>query len=114
MKSIFTTINRMFKNNHHGIHHNICYTPQPEHYYFDERKFTLQIDESKCSGCGKCVDRCPGEVFRLKETAEDTNMQQSNRSKHHKYAVIVNPEGCIYCDQCIDKCRRKAIYHSRY
>ncbi len=113
MKSILTTINRMFKNNHHGIQHNICYTPQPERYYFAERKFTLQIDESKCSGCGKCVDRCPGEVFCLKQ-AVNNSMQQDSGSKCHKCAVIVNPEGCIYCDQCVDKCRRKAIYHSRY
>ena len=39
-----------------------------------------------CTGCGKCVEACPMDVFRMDE--------QTNK------AVIKYPEDCQICHQC--------------
>jgi NAD-dependent dihydropyrimidine dehydrogenase PreA subunit len=52
-----------------------------------------QVDESKCTGCGNCVEVCPSEVFELKD----------EKSK------VVRPEECVECETCVSECAEEAI-----
>ena len=52
-----------------------------------------QVDESKCTGCGNCVEVCPSEVFEMKD----------EKSK------VVRPEECVECETCVSECAEEAI-----
>jgi NAD-dependent dihydropyrimidine dehydrogenase PreA subunit len=52
-----------------------------------------EVDESKCSGCGNCVDVCPSEVFEM----------ENDKSK------VVRPEECVECETCVSECPEEAI-----
>ena len=55
-----------------------------------------EILETKCIGCGICVDICPLDVFRMD-------------GKNEK-AIIKYPEDCMTCYTCELKCPEEAIY----
>ncbi len=54
---------------------------------------TLQYDEKKCVGCGKCSIVCPHRVFA----------QNGNK------AELVNPSACMECGACELNCPAGAI-----
>jgi ferredoxin len=54
---------------------------------------TLQLDQSKCNGCGVCIDVCPQQVFTLAE----------------KVSSITDRDACMECGACARNCTRKAI-----
>ena len=33
--------------------------------YFDEKIMAVKVREEKCTGCGACIEACPGEVPRI-------------------------------------------------
>ncbi len=51
-----------------------------------------KIEESKCVGCGVCVDNCPAEAITL-----DNGKAKIDESK------------CIDCANCVDNCPSAAI-----
>lgn len=51
-----------------------------------------KVDESKCVGCGVCVDNCPAEAITL-----DGSLAKIDKSK------------CIDCGNCVDNCPSAAI-----
>lgn len=53
------------------------------------------IDQTKCIGCGVCMEICPMQVFRPhKET--------------HKPQIVYGDE-CWHCNSCVLDCRQNAI-----
>ena len=54
---------------------------------------TLLYDETKCLGCGVCVDVCPHAVF----------------SMNGRKAVLVRPLNCMECGACRLNCPTNAI-----
>ena len=48
----------------------------------------VKIDQTKCDGCGKCVDICPKKVFEKNE----------NKVK------VANEIECILCEDCVEAC----------
>jgi len=48
------------------------------------------IDESKCTGCGKCVNICSEDVFF--------------GSKKKEIPVVTYPEECWHCNACVFEC----------
>ncbi len=62
----------------------------------EEFRGKIEIDESKCIGCGACVNACPPNAL---------TMEQDNDTKVLKYFV----GRCIYCWRCIDVCPTSAI-----
>ena len=51
------------------------------------------IDETRCDGCGLCVDLCSTEALALRGGK----------------VVVVNPEACLYEGVCEDICPQGAI-----
>lgn len=56
-------------------------------------EWKILIEMEKCTGCGECVENCPGEVYELVDAK----------------AVIANPGECHGCRTCEDVCPENAI-----
>lgn len=54
---------------------------------------TLQYDEQKCRGCGRCAEVCPHGVFTM----------QNGK------AVLADRDACIECGACQKNCPFSAI-----
>jgi NAD-dependent dihydropyrimidine dehydrogenase PreA subunit len=54
---------------------------------------TLDLDSTKCTGCGLCVLVCPHRVFKM----------------NSRTAVIENIDKCMECGACALNCRDGAI-----
>lgn len=54
---------------------------------------TLKMESEKCTGCGKCLEVCPHNVFSL-----------SNRK-----SVIVYKDRCMECGACVKNCPFQAL-----
>jgi DNA-directed RNA polymerase subunit D len=48
----------------------------------------VKIDQTKCDGCGNCVDICPKKVFK----------------KTNDKVKVANETECILCEDCIEAC----------
>lgn len=53
---------------------------------------TVKIDESKCTGCGICVQACPVEAITVEHVAK------------------INAETCTGCGSCVTECPNEAIF----
>lgn len=58
-----------------------------------EEAVTLSYDAEKCTGCRRCTEVCPHQVFALRD----------------KRAVIVDRGACIECGACQRNCASGAI-----
>jgi len=54
---------------------------------------TLELDRAACTGCGRCVEVCPHQVFELAE----------------KLAAISDLDACMECGACAKNCPAAAI-----
>jgi len=62
-------------------------------YRYLKNVVTLEMDQTKCNGCGMCIDVCPQEVFTLLE----------------KVSTIIDRDACMECGACAINCPRQAI-----
>ncbi|MGD0237628.1 MAG: DUF169 domain-containing protein [Syntrophorhabdales bacterium] len=60
----------------------------------------IQIDLSRCTGCGQCVDFCPFEVLEL---------VRANGHENRMIARSARQERCSMCDTCVGQCPAGAI-----
>jgi NAD-dependent dihydropyrimidine dehydrogenase PreA subunit len=58
-----------------------------------EDVITLQLDSTRCNGCGQCVAVCPHAVFRLEG----------------KRSVLADRGACMECGACARNCEPGAI-----
>jgi len=54
---------------------------------------TLRLDESKCVGCGMCLEVCPHAVFQM----------------NGRHALIQDKDACMECGACSRNCPAAAI-----
>ncbi|EHQ91194.1 mercury methylation ferredoxin HgcB [Desulfosporosinus youngiae] len=54
---------------------------------------TLKINSDLCTGCGRCLEVCPHNVFLLKD----------------KKSVIVDKDQCMECGACVKNCPFDAL-----
>ncbi len=54
---------------------------------------TLKLDSDKCTGCGKCIEVCPHNVFSI------------NAGK----SSIIDKDSCMECGACVRNCPFKAL-----
>jgi formate hydrogenlyase subunit 6/NADH:ubiquinone oxidoreductase subunit I len=59
------------------------------------------IDESTCSGCGKCVDVCPVEAMSI-VSANDSHQPKKRKAR-------LNEEICLGCGLCVRTCSSRSI-----
>ena len=72
----------------------------------DFSNYRLKITSETCQACGLCVQRCPVQALRLKETP----LAQNDRGK----VAALNPDQCLGCGVCVHKCpTRSLILESR-
>ncbi len=60
----------------------------------------IEIDESRCKGCGLCTIACPGKLIALRE-----------KINLHGFApaIITDPDKCSGCKLCAEICPDVAI-----
>lgn len=56
-------------------------------------KVQIKVDYENCTGCGTCVEKCPMEVYDLKDDK----------------VVIKNEKDCMVCWLCETECPQQAI-----
>lgn len=61
---------------------------------------TLDIEQSTCIKCGKCVKVCPSTIFV--------------QNKTDKVIGLVNVESCIVCGHCVSVCPTDSVLHSEF
>ncbi|MHB8075376.1 mercury methylation ferredoxin HgcB [Desulfosporosinus fructosivorans] len=54
---------------------------------------TLKLKSELCTGCGKCLEVCPHNVFLIKD----------------RKSVIIDKDRCMECGACAKNCPFKAI-----
>lgn len=60
----------------------------------------IQIDASRCTGCGSCSDFCPFEVLEL---------VRASGAENRMIARPARQERCSMCDTCVGQCPAGAI-----
>ena len=55
---------------------------------------TLELKQEACTGCGRCVEVCPHQVFSLRENK----------------AQLSDFDACMECGACARNCPAAAIY----
>lgn len=63
----------------------------------NRKTISLLIIDAKCTGCGKCIDRCRRSVIALAEEGG------------YKWAWAVRPDECTGCGKCRKSCPEDAI-----
>lgn len=56
---------------------------------------SIKIDEEKCTGCGQCIEICPGNLIK--------------RDSSGTHAYIRRPSDCWGCASCIKVCPAGAL-----
>jgi len=65
--------------------------------------FIPEIDDSACTGCGKCINACP--VNAIEYIPIDHQVNTNTRDKK----VKINTEICLGCGICVRECLNKSI-----
>ena len=61
-----------------------------------------QLDQDRCTGCGKCVEICPTAALGLRPV-------RSSAQQMVLKAAVRYPERCTYCLACEEICPVNAI-----
>lgn len=67
------------------------------------------IDESKCTGCGRCVSRCPKNLIMLQKESAPVFVACSSTQKGAAVRAVCSA-GCIGCKICEKKCENDAVH----
>ena len=70
---------------------------------------SLELDASRCTGCGRCVDVCPHDVFALVPSKPRADGTLGALRTPRRHAEIVHRERCMECGACALNCASEAI-----
>ena len=71
----------------------------PKPLDFWESGFTVRLDDARCVGCRKCVEKCGAHALTLPVSKE----------KKERPAPVVDPLRCIGCGHCVAACKKGAL-----
>ena len=57
----------------------------------------VRVDPDSCNGCGRCLQSCPTDVFRMVELTD------------RSVALAVYPDDCCDCNLCVIDCPQHCI-----
>jgi ferredoxin len=60
----------------------------------------VEVDWTKCNGCGTCTDNCPALAFELQELSDYPDTKES---------MPVRADDCVLCMTCVTSCPTGAI-----
>lgn len=66
------------------------------------------VDETKCTGCGKCVPACPRDLYQMHYLKSLVHVRCRSFDKP-KDVMKVCKVGCIGCGKCVEVCKFDAI-----
>ena len=73
---------------------------------------SIAIKKSKCVGCGRCIEVCPGNLIKLvaeKKAVCDRPEQNGGGAGQLRKAVIRREKDCWGCTSCLKECKTGAI-----
>ena len=73
---------------------------------------SIAINPSKCVGCGRCIEVCPGNLIKLvsDEKAVHSRPEQNGEGTGQlRKAVIRREKDCWGCTSCLKECKTGAI-----
>jgi len=82
-------------------------TPMSLRYY--TCAISLELDATRCRGCGRCVDVCPHDVFALVPMQSRADGTLSSSRAPHRQSQIVHRDRCMECGACARNCAAGAI-----
>ena len=69
----------------------------------DFSNYRLRINSETCKACGLCVQRCPVQALRIKDSPLAKNDQG-------KAATLINSDQCLGCGVCVYKCPTQSLF----
>jgi NAD-dependent dihydropyrimidine dehydrogenase PreA subunit len=70
---------------------------------------TLELDGDRCTGCGRCVEVCPQDVFAMVRVRQPKTAAAGKPPAARLQASIVGRDRCIECGACAMNCAAGAI-----
>lgn len=67
------------------------------------------VDYYRCTGCGKCVEECPQNLYELVGITHEVNVRCKNTDKG-KIARLACTTACIKCKLCEKNCPEGAVH----
>lgn len=74
-------------------------------------QFAIELDQSKCIGCGRCYKVCPRDVFELVERDEDEIDEDMEDDDQMSVMTLKNALDCIGCGACARVCPKNCHTH---
>ena len=69
---------------------------------------SLELDAARCTGCGRCVDVCPHDVFALVRPSAPADALGAPAHTRRR-AEIVRRDHCMECGACARNCASGAL-----
>ena len=88
-----------------GCNMDCAWCHNPETISFEPE---MIVDESKCIGCGRCVETCPRDALELIPKRARVAVYCNTRDKLRAVTDVCD-SGCIKCGRCIKACPAKAV-----
>ena len=82
----------------------------PMNFRYFTTAITLELDPTRCVGCGRCVEVCPHDVFALAPPPSRTDRTPGATRQAHRQSQIVHRDRCMECGACARNCAAEAIH----
>ena len=70
---------------------------------------TLELDATRCTGCGRCVEVCPHNVFAMTRVRRLEDVAAGKPPAARLRSSIVGRHRCMECGACAMNCAAGAI-----